>query len=154
MLNCFVTASQKHPVEITLVTPDHYEQWLAVQPEAVKQFLAVTQFAAQVGDIRIVPDESKALARVIACVSQIEHYWCVGHLPLQLPEGIYALNAASATIETHAIAWGLGAYQFTRYKRAARSPAQLLVPPSHLAHVSNMVESIYFVRDLINTPAE
>jgi len=54
-----------------------------------------------------------------------------------------------------AIGWGLGCYQFARYKKPQRSPARLKLP-GRSAHplIVEAVDAVALVRDLINTPAE
>jgi leucyl aminopeptidase len=50
----------------------------------------------------------------------------LGRLPMTLPEGTYALTSAVSDLQL--IGWGLGGYQFLRYKDAKRAPAKLLLP--------------------------
>jgi leucyl aminopeptidase len=79
----------------------------------------------------------------------------VGHLAGVLPPGCYHLAQDPDDGELAAVAWGLGAYRFRRYKSAnGEEGAQLKVPrgvdyPRALA----LVEGVWLGRDLINTPA-
>ncbi len=80
----------------------------------------------------------------------------VGQLASSVPAGIYKLENEEADITLAAIAWGLGAYRFRRYKTAAAADkaARLVVPKSVDARsVKSIVEAIWLGRDLINTPA-
>ena len=80
----------------------------------------------------------------------------------QLPAGIYAFqNAGSpADAELAAIAWGLGAYRFRRYKSGDK-PASAGTDQARLKLDANVdrqrvvaiVEAVWTARDLINTPA-
>ncbi len=79
-----------------------------------------------------------------------------GTLPAQLPPGIYELHGAGVDAELAAIAWGLGAYRFRRYKTAANGDemARLRLDKTvDRARVLAIVEAIWLGRDLINTPA-
>ncbi|MFN0218538.1 MAG: leucyl aminopeptidase family protein [Hyphomicrobium sp.] len=80
----------------------------------------------------------------------------VGALAASLPAGVYRFAADLNDAELAAIAWGLGAYSYTRYKTAdapARR-AQLRLPAGvDAARVVSTVEAVWFGRDLINTPA-
>ena len=79
-----------------------------------------------------------------------------GALPGQLPPGIYKLAGTLTSPELAAIAWGLGAYRFRRYKTAAGNdaPAQLQLPAGvDAARVRAIVEAVWLARDLINTPS-
>lgn len=79
-----------------------------------------------------------------------------GLLPSALPAGTYAFKNPKSNPDLAAIAWGLGAYRFRRYKSAAgdEEPARLVIPDGvDRARVLAIVEAIWLARDLINTPA-
>lgn len=79
-----------------------------------------------------------------------------GILATALPEGTYRYEGEAANEELAAIAWGLGAYRFRRYKasNANAGPACLELSPAIDRHrVLAIVESVWLARDLINTPA-
>ena len=80
-----------------------------------------------------------------------------GVLPSALGSQTYVLaGTLSPAAELAAIAWGLGAYTFTRYRSNGPVSAQpkLRIPSTvDAARVKNTVEAVWFGRDLINTPA-
>ena len=80
-----------------------------------------------------------------------------GSLPNALPAAsTFKIASATKSAELAAIAWGLGAYRFSRYrgKDAHSGAAKLRMPEGvDAARVINTVEAIWFGRDLINTPA-
>ena len=79
-----------------------------------------------------------------------------GLLPPHLAPGTYALGTACAAPDLAAIAWGLGAYSFSRYRSndAEKERPRLRLPTgANSGAVKNTVEAIWFGRDLINTPA-
>ena len=74
----------------------------------------------------------------------------------QLPGGVWTLEGAGADAELAAIAWGLGAYKFRRYKSGETSSeaARLVMPPGvDGRRVMAIVDAVWTARDLINTPA-
>jgi leucyl aminopeptidase len=79
----------------------------------------------------------------------------VGHLAGVLPPGCYHLAEEPTDGELAAIAWGLGAYRFRRYKSGnGEEAAQLKLPRgADYARVASVVEGVWLGRDLINTPA-
>lgn len=79
----------------------------------------------------------------------------VGQLASSLPQGAYQLPATIAEPQLAALAWGLGAYRFRRYKSGGQDePPRLKVPEGvDRAGLINMVEAVWLGRDLINTPA-
>ncbi|HKZ97275.1 MAG TPA: leucyl aminopeptidase family protein [Hyphomicrobiaceae bacterium] len=79
----------------------------------------------------------------------------VGQLAASLPPGVYRLEDDCRESELAALAWGLGAYRFRRYKAAhGDEPPQLKVPAGlDRSQLLNVVEAVWLGRDLINTPA-
>jgi leucyl aminopeptidase len=80
----------------------------------------------------------------------------LGSLPGALPPGLYHLAGAVESAELAAVAWGLGAYRFARYKSApdGEGVAQLKLPQgADHQRVLAIVEAVWMGRDLINTPA-
>jgi len=80
----------------------------------------------------------------------------LGALAPVLPAGTYYLGDVAACDPTMtAIAWGLGAYAFRRYKaNGARKGAVFVMPETADAkHAMAAVEGIWLGRDLINTPS-
>jgi len=152
MLNCFTT-EKSSAILITTITTKNYAAWLAGQPAALNQWLTSTRFRAEAGNVRLIPDNNGKIAQVICCVGDQETLWGIGGLALTLPEGTYAL-ADETNLLASAIGWGLGAYQFSRYKKPTREPAKLYLSSEQAAEASNIVESIYLVRDMINTPTD
>lgn len=79
-----------------------------------------------------------------------------GLLSPTLPAGVYRLAKGAGNDELAALAWGLGAYRFSRYrsKQEATPRPRLRLPAGlDLASIKNTVEAVWFGRDLINTPA-
>lgn len=156
MLSCFVDPSaKKNLIPISCITKENFAGWLKEQNTFIKNWLAATQFRGEPGQIRLVPNQRGQLAQVICSVSGVKDFWTAGALPLSLPEGHYIFELSKQDYLNFAIGWGLGAYQFTRYKKATRLPAQLVLPKGIDQHsIHNIVESVYLVRTLINIPTD
>ena len=79
----------------------------------------------------------------------------LGELARILPAGDYTLaTPQTEMVDMAAIAWGLGAYDFRRYKTGSDDPTPRLVLPegANASRVKAIVEGIWLGRDLINTP--
>lgn len=77
----------------------------------------------------------------------------LGGLPMTLGEGDYCIENPVSDLQL--IGWGMGGYQFTRYKAASRSPARLVIPPTaNRSLITNSIRAVALCRDLINTPAQ
>ena len=79
----------------------------------------------------------------------------VGQLAQSLPAGSYRLEGRLRDPTLAAVAWGLGAYRYDRYKSADGAPRpRLRIPGGADRHsVLAAVEAVWQGRDLINTPA-
>jgi leucyl aminopeptidase len=105
----------------------------------------------------VIPDAKGNIARVLAGVRDPVDAWSLASLPQKLPRGRYMLGKGPVTIapEDAAFAWDLGSYQFTRYKRGKRKPADLQVEGGERVRQSlELAHSVRLVRDMVNTPSE
>lgn len=153
-MSCLVEHT-KSSLPLLAVTESAYKKWLAEQPEATRRWLA--DFKPTPGSHCRFPDEQGRQGKIVVITHDAPELWDLAALPLSLPEATYRIAAplAAAAAETLALGWELGAYQFTRYKQAERSPAKLVKPDGiDTASVVARAAAIRRGRDLINTPAE
>lgn len=157
MLACYQREAIEPVLPITLITQTELDDWLMQQSLQLRNWVESVGFSAKPAEFCLLSDQGGRLSGVLVGLADKESLWDVGSLSRQLPEGTYSIEneLSAAELQQALIAWGMGAYQFTRYKKAKRLPAKLLVPKGcHLSLIENVVESSYLVRDLINTPAE
>ena len=105
----------------------------------------------------IVPGAKGEIDIVLVGVRDADDPWSLASLPLKLPRGRYALGKGPVTIppDKAAFGWSLGAYQYTRYKKARRKSADLQLEPSaKVTEALDLAEAVRLVRDLVNTPSE
>jgi leucyl aminopeptidase len=145
---------------ITLLTKDDLATWLKSASATVRRWVTGVDFKASPGEICIVPRRDGAPACVLAGIAgkgAAEDLWHVGALSMALPAGAYRFDPepVGPFATRAAIGWGLGAYNFTRYRKAKRAPAELVWPTAaDRGHVERTVSAAALVRDLVNTPAE
>lgn len=154
MLSCFAK-ERNNAIAISVVALNEYEGWFKEQSPFTQLWLTSSNFKSEKGAIRLIPDKEGKLSRVLICVSDTKQFYEVAGLPMSLPEGLYYfdLGPAEAQLsEDYTLAWGLGSYQFTRYKQALRLPAKLYV--KDMTACQSILAAIYEVRDLINTPTD
>lgn len=120
-------------------------------------WLSATGFKAELGSFCLVPNSQGGVAKVLVGQSKPVDTWSLGSLPNQLPPQQYHLAGDwSAEQATRLyLGWQLGQYRFSQYKRAAPKPTAQLQPPSQAdqLYVAAATEATFWVRDLINTPA-
>lgn len=155
MLNCFIHASSKS-IPITTILAEQWSDWLAGQTKVTKQWLQTINFIAKPGSYSLLPGTAGELQQVLLIRNDAEDFWTFGLLPNVLPAGHYHIEDIDKPklLEQIALAWGLGAYEFTRYKKSTRPLAQLLISKKHHAELMIKLAAIYRVRNMINTPAD
>jgi len=121
-----------------------------------RRWCAANGFAGEAGRFVLIPGADGAPSAVLAGCDARDAIFGLATLPVRLPEGRYALDPRGLTLDAGdvALGWALGGYQFTRYKKATRAPAQLVVDPTVAQRVEMLARAAYQVRDLINTPTE
>lgn len=137
----------------------------ALPPELTdsqKRWLEATGFKGKAKQQAMLPGADGAMAGVLLGVGNGTagdpsgpSELLLGQLAQSLPAGAYKLAQSAADPTLAAIAWGLGAYRFNRYKSAEpATPPRLRIPAeADAAAVRNTVASVWHGRDLINTPA-
>jgi leucyl aminopeptidase len=124
--------------------------------EHVRSYCAANGFAGENGRFLGIPATDGNPAVMLAGCSTRDGLYALAALPLRLPEGDYILDARGLALDPAqaALGWALGAYRFTRYRKAARAPARLVVENHARDRATALAEAAYRVRDLINTPTQ
>lgn len=152
--------STKKPVSILPVLSRQFEKWIVKQSSHIKQWVSAAQFVADSGAFCFIPSEKGVLQTVLIGMNNEDDFLAIGALAPRLPEGEYCIEKNEVIKTAHqlqlaALGWGLGFYQFTRYKKPVPRLAKLVLDKSiDVELLMNTLESIYLARDLINTPAE
>ena len=144
-------------IAIVPVAEDTFNEWLKQQDQSLQHWVTGTEFRGKPGSISLVPGRDGEFTTVIAGISSLADPWALGSLPGLLPGGCYFIDAplSPPMMERLAIGWGLGAYQFTRYKESQRGIASLAIDSAgDTQRIRDQVQAITLVRDLINTPAQ
>lgn len=138
--------SEATPIE--LVAKGGFEKWLAGRSEGDRRAVLQQGFAARPGQCCWLPGEE----RVAAGWDGKSSLASLGGLPLALSDDTYRM--AHDVDELQLLGWGLGCYQFARYKDPSRSPARLVLPAgAPRERLANLAGAVTLARDLINTPA-
>ncbi len=143
---------------LIVLTESSFIAWLEKQSVRIANWCQSNAFEAKPASVCLVPDETGNLEKILVGVDEAQKVTSISHLPLNLPEGQYHLETIPAQYDTSLLylSFALGAYQFTHYKSAKRLPAQLVCDLEAKMHQKLLAEceAIYWVRDLINLPAE
>ena len=118
--------------------------------------LAETEgFKAKAGQALKLPGENGKTARVLLGLGAQAKAEVFRAAAGRLPAGDYRLEAVPEGLDPTdiAVAWGLGAYRYDRYKPAKEGPARLVAPPARVDEARAVVHACALARDMVNTPA-
>jgi leucyl aminopeptidase len=152
MTDVFVTATDEPVTPIRLVRTEDLPGWMESLPDAQRRWARSSGFEARPGQVAWLPDDAGRPATVAAGWDGGDTLETLGGLPLGLPEGVYRVDHPVSELQL--LGWAVGAYQYQRYRAAAREPARLMLPAEQNgARIANLAAAVSLIRDLINTPA-
>lgn len=156
MQSCYKQAKSKTTTPIYLIKKSEYPAWLKKQKTINQKWLKNSDFHAKTGAFSVLPNAHGDIDQVILVIKDNTQAILIGELPRKLPRKDYyiASDFPEDTLEQACIAWGMGAYTFSRY-RGPSSVAKLVFPKGvNKDFVNHMIDAHQLGRDLINTPAE
>ncbi len=142
-------------IPLHAVTSKKLKDWLSERPKREAAFLKATDFAAKDGELRIVPNASGDIALAVLGLGNGEDIFACAQFSEQLPAGVYRFESVPEPQggANGVLAWVLGTYSFSRYRKTKASAAKLLLPKDvDGEEASRIAESVFLARDLINTP--
>src|SRR3954470_19023284 len=145
-------------IPITFVTKSSWDQVAERLPAAQRQFATASAFTAKPGGYLALPAPDGAIAQVLFGLedegARSRDLFRPGALPGLLPDDVYRFANAPHDARLAALAFALGSYQFTRYRKAQSRDAKLVVPDGVDGEdLTRVVEAVTLARDLINTPS-
>jgi leucyl aminopeptidase len=151
-----LVAASRSALPLWLVGKGRLGDIAAELPPGAAAFLKASAFEGKTGQLALLPGTGEALGGAVFGLGDpaTADRFLPGQLPKTLPGGVWRVAGDAADIERIALAWRLGAYAFTRYRKGGADPARLVVPDRKLRErVDTIADSVCFGRDLINTPA-
>ncbi|MEM7675300.1 MAG: leucyl aminopeptidase family protein [Myxococcota bacterium] len=155
-MDFFAARSTKQTVPIHVVTKEGFGEWLKYQESPTQAWLKSQSFSPEPGRSVLLPGPKGQLKGILLGVDNPATPWCFAGLPAVLPPGRYMLpdGLESDFARAAALGWALGSYRFQQFKSNKTDIQVVLVwPDIDRAEVTRLVESIFLVRDMINTPA-
>ena len=158
MPSVFETAPAPSAIPITFATKATWDAVCAGLPAEARQFAQANGFAAKPGAWLTLPAADGKIAQVLFgledAASKSRDLFRPGALPGLLPPGVYRFANAPHDTRLAALAFALGSYRFSRYRKND-APDVRLVPPEgvDIADIARMADAATLARDLINTPS-
>jgi len=145
-------------IPILFVNATTFEATIANIDDREQVYVRATGYEPKAGRHLVVPKADGTLAGVLfgieATDEPVKDLFRPGALVGLLPPGTYRFANAPHDARLAALAFALGAYQFTRYRKAEPCKVRLIVPDGVDGDdLSRIVEGVTLARDLINTPS-
>ncbi len=154
----FAQAGEAPAVPILFVNAANFDATIEKVDEREQTFVRAAGFEPKPGRHLLVPAADGKLAGVLfgieAADDPVKDPFRPGQLVNTLPAGLYRFANAPHDARLAALSFALGAYQFSRYRKADSRNVRLVVPDGidgdDLTHIA---EGVTLARDLINTPS-
>ena len=110
----------RNSVPLHAVTAGDPKRFISKRPAREAAYLKNSGFVARDGDLRLVPNASGGIACAVLGLGKGGDSLALATFSEQLPAGTYRFEdvPAAAGGANGALAWLLGTYQFTRYRKA------------------------------------
>jgi leucyl aminopeptidase len=145
-------------VSITFVTAATWPEQRAALDARSRAYAGAAGFEPKAGRHLLLPTPDGALASVLFALEgaddPLKDTFRPGALAGLLPEGDYRFANAPHDLKLAALAFALGGYRFSRYRKLDGKDVRLELPEGVDADdLTRIVEGVFLARDLINTPA-
>lgn len=157
MYAAFEAGSGSSAVPVYCVAPSTLDGVIETTTDFVRAFVNASSFRAKPGQCLVVPKADGQIDRVFFGIEEPDAAWRdpfrAGQLPALLPPGVYRLVHAPDD-RLAALAFALGTYRFSRYKKVALPDVKLVLNEGLDGdELSRIADAVVLARDLINTPA-
>ncbi len=155
MTNLPFITDAANAVPIHAIRAADWKGWIERHSETLRRLATALDFQAQNARIMLVPATDGSIERVLFGVGDKANVNVMGALAQHLPAGDYRIAFAPREFDATAtaVAWGLGAYAFDRYKKRKRPAPRLVVSEgADMDEAARIVEASWLARDLVNTP--
>ena len=154
----FVNAADGPTIPILFVNAATFDGVVHKIDDREQVYVRATGYEPKPGRHLVVPKSDGTLAGVLfgieAADAPVKDLFRPGQLVTLLPPGTYRFANAPHDARLAALAFALGAYQFTRYRKAEARKVRLVVPDGVDGEdLTRIVEGVTLARDLINTPS-
>jgi leucyl aminopeptidase len=152
----FTTGGAATAIPIWFVNPANYADVREHLAAGARAYADAAGFEPKPGQMLALPGDG-ALGGIlfgIEAANEPKDLFLPGRLPQQLPDGRYRFANDPHDTRLAALAFALGSYRFTRYRKADGHKVSLDLPQRlDRGELDGIVEAVALARDLINTPA-
>ncbi|GHD68999.1 cytosol aminopeptidase [Luteimonas padinae] len=154
-IDCYAPAGTTGARPLHLVSKDGLGAWREAQPQTVIAWLDAHGFDASAGSCMVVPGSDGTPAAAVLGIGDALDPCAYAHAPRALPAGDWspAGDLDADVLRALQLGWGLGSYDFDRYRKAKPARARLALAATD-AETLDVLAATVRVRDLVNTPTQ
>ncbi len=142
---------------LQFVGKSKWASWLKAQSAAQRAWVESLGIAGSPGDVAVLPGDDGKAAGAVLVIPDAPILWDFGALSSKLPIATWRLagDTAPVSMTDVAVAIGLGAWKFERYRATKSKAGPRFVWPESAdkKRATAIVEAISMARDLITTPS-
>lgn len=156
LMQYFYDGEKSDSVPIYIVSHANYKEWKKNQIKPIQNWIQSSCFKPRPNKLLCIPDTKGDLASVLVIADQENTPWALGDCPGTLPAGNYhiAEKPHDTDVDEYLLGWGLGAYQFLRYKNNKEKICRIFMDHAiDKNRLEALLSAISLTRDLVNTPA-
>ncbi|KTD37507.1 leucine aminopeptidase [Legionella moravica] len=147
----FYETHNDRAIPLYLISQNQWEEGVDHLSPSERNCFALRQFKGKLGDYCVIINADGVVDKAYVGSGSGIQESALAQAAVLLPPGSYQVQ--EQLNQRAAVNWGLAQYRFTGYKKYEVQPRLLLLKEEHFAAVLALVQSIYLVRDLVNTPA-
>ncbi len=154
LMQYFYSEADSHSIPIYIVIKSEFASWKKEQTEFWQNWINTSKFTPKPSNVLCIPNNKGNLDGVLVIADEDDITWCLGACAKQLPAGNYHLNSSHKNNEQIYIGWGLGAYEFSAYKKTSLQKCRLQIDSSvNDNNLTALIRAVCTVRDMVNAPA-
>ncbi|MBV9046589.1 MAG: leucyl aminopeptidase family protein [Alphaproteobacteria bacterium] len=154
-MHASLVKNARNAIPLHAVTTAGLKRFLEKRIKRDASYLKASGFTAADGQMRLIQNPTGGIAAAVLGLGKGEDNLALAHFSEQLPAGVYAFGEIPESLggQSGVLAWALGTYQYTRYKKGKTNGAKLVVPKGiDGEEASRIAEGVFLARDLIHTP--
>ncbi len=148
--NLFYTNNTEKAVSLYLLTKTQWQEGIITDPLARNCFIN-HQFKGELGDLCLFTNSENELDKVYIGAGNNEIAQALAYAALRLPPGSYLPQLDLPPLAN--LLWSLAQYQYLTYKKCLINPRVLVISEMRQSAILAEANALFFVRDLINKPA-
>jgi leucyl aminopeptidase len=154
----FATAGKNQAIPIWFLYAANFDAVRKKLGNSEQAFISTAAFEAKPGRLLLLPGSNGKLAGVLLGIENPDDLdrdkLRPGQLASLLPAGTYCFANRPHDTRLAALAFALGSYQFSRYRKSEARNVRLVLPEGvDGGLLSHVVEGVTLCRDLTNTPS-